>query len=785
VKKWALARSSVEVADVRSNRRELDARVVIVAATAWLSSVAMAAENNVPPSQPDTVETIIVSVTPLMGAGVPLNHVPSNVQTLRAAQIASDHSQTLTDAVDRHFASMTLADTEGNPFQKDLVSRGFTASPVLGTPQGLAIYQNGVRINEAFGDTTLWDFVPIFAISELEELPGSNPVFGPNALGGVLTLEMKDGFDFKGTTLEGAAGSFGRYLATAQSGVDLGDSALYIGAMALHDGGWRELSASDVVQTFADYALRGDGYSFGLSLTAAWNRLNGNGANPAQDDPRAAFAVPDLELDHLVFLQLRGSIDLNHVLSLHGTIYARQVDIEVQNGAASGFAPCGQTVCDDSGPVTLLNGDPIAPSVPYQGIVPTQTTKTLGVGGSLQLTVDAPLRGLPNVGNIGVSFDQGNTHFTSVTYLGSLVYLQPPGTVSYSDGQLVGGTAYNVRLDAVNRYYGVFLTDTLSLNSKMTVTLTGRFNAAQLDLSDMFTGALTGDHSYDRFNPSAGLTYQLSPDLNVYTSYSEANRIPTAAELSCANPAAPCTFPLGFVSDPDLKQVVARSFEVGARGRLSGADGLNLEWSADVFDTRNSNDIIFVSAGPLIGSGYFQNSGATQRLGSEVALEGTWGWFDFHANYGFVRATFESHLSILSEYNPGADANGNIYVQPGDRLPEVPLRTARVGAGVALRHALHLELDARIVSSQYLRGDEANLQAPLPGYTVVNALASWQATRQLSIYLRADNLFDHHYASFGLYGDPTGNGAFPQFTNPRFYVPGQPFGFWLGAAVRL
>jgi outer membrane receptor protein involved in Fe transport len=298
---------------------------------------------------------------------------------------------------------------------------------------------------------------------------------------------------------------------------------------------------------------------------------------------------------------------------------------------------------------------------------------------------------------------------------------------------------------------------------------------------------LTGNHSYERLNPSAGLTYQISPQVNIYASYSEANRIPTSAELSCANPTEPCTFPLAFVSDPNLQQVVARSVEAGARGRASGreTDGLNLDWSADVFDIRNSNDIVFVSSGPLIGSGYFRNAGATRRQGVEAALQGTWGRFEFHANYGFVRATFESHLSILSDNNPGADANGNIYVQPGDRLPGVPLHTARLGTGVSLGRGVHLEVNANMVSSQYLRGDAANLQAPLPGYTILDAIASWQAAPRLAFFLRGDNILDHRYSSFGLYGDPTGKGAFAQFTNPRFYVPGQPFGFLLGLQVSL
>jgi outer membrane receptor protein involved in Fe transport len=759
-------------------------RGLLLLAVLGTSRPTAALDAPVPEPQSDSLETIIVSVTPVMGTGIPLNRVPSNVQTLRAPQFDNDHTQNLTDELDRHLASVTLADTEGNPFQEDLVSRGFTASPVLGTPQGLALYQNGVRINEAFGDIVLWDFIPMFAIEELQELPGSNPVFGLNALGGAVTLKMKDGFDFQNTAAEVAGGSFGRYRATLQEGAALGDSAFYLGANVSHDDGWRQLSSSDVVQTFADAALRGDDYSLGASLTVDWNHLNGNGADPAQDDPTAAFAVPDLEIDHLVFLQSRGTKNLTDAFSLQGTAYARYVDVEIQNGAASGFTPCGDIVCNDGVPVTYLNGNPIPDIAIYDGIVPLSTTRTLGVGGSLQLSIDRPLGNLNNVANLGLSFDQALSHFSSITLLGTLVYLSPPGTATYSDGQQVGGSAYNVRLDALNRYDGLFFTDTLSLTPALSVTTAARLNRAQVHLTDLFGNSLNGDHTYARLNPSVGATYQVSSALNIYTSYSESNRVPTAAELSCSNPNQPCTFPLGFVSDPNLQQVVARTLELGARGHGSSGE-LKLDWFADVYDTRNSNDIIFVSAGPLIGSGYFQNSGDTQRLGGEAALQGTWSAFDFHANYGFVRATFQSYLTVYSASNPGADVNGDIFVQPGDRLPEVPMHTGKLGVGVNLPAGVHLGLDAVLVSNQYLRGDEANLQQPLPGYGVLNARASWQASHHLSLFFEGENILDHRYASFGLYSDPTGNGAFPQFTNPRFYTPGEPFSFWLGARVTL
>jgi outer membrane receptor protein involved in Fe transport len=733
------------------------------------------------PPPPDQIETIVVvGVTPLLGTNVPLDKVPSNVQTLRADTIERDHPLTLTDEVDRHLTSVTLADTEGNPFQEDLIERGFTASPVLGTPQGLAVYQNGVRINEPFGDTVLWDFVPIFAVKTLQELPGSNPVFGLNALGGAVTLEMKNGFDDPGTAAEIAGGSFGRVRAIAQTGVDFGDSAIYVGAMASHDGGWRQLSPSDVVQGFGDFTYRGEGFGFGASLTLADSNLNGNGADPEGDDPTAAFAVPDSQRNRLALFETHGSDDITSALSIRGSAYLRYDNLKIANGAASGFTPCGDTLCDDSGPIQTIGGAPIPQTLPYMGDVPVTTTQTLSLGGAVQATLDQPVGGFDNLANLGVSFDQGDTHFSEINWLANLIYLSPPGTTSIPDGVLIGGPDYNIRLNAVNRYYGAFFADTVSLTDRLSLTASGRFNFAEIRMSDRFGDALNGNHYYGRFNPSAGLTYQVDPVTNAYASYSEANRVPTPAELSCADPTQPCRFPLGFVSDPNLGQVVARTVELGVRGHTPPESELKFDWSADVYATRNQNDIIFVAAGPLVGSGYFQNAGTTQRLGAELAINGQWRDFDFHANYGFVRATFQSHLTVFSDSNPGADVNGDIFVHPGDRLPEIPLHTAKLGIGYNLPWRIHVGFDAVLVSGQYLRGDEANLQKPLPGYAVLNARATWQATDQLSFFFEGENILDNRYSSFGLYSDPTGNGAF-NFTNSRFYTPGQPFGFWLGA----
>lgn len=264
--------------------------------------------------------------------------------------------------LNREFSSLALSDTEGSPFQNDFSFRGFTASPVLGTPEGIAIYQNGVRVNEPFGDTVLWDFVPVFALDKLQLIPGSNPVFGLNALGGAVTLRMKNGFDDPGASVDLCGGSFGREKGVLEYGARSGDLAVYAGLLASHETDWRQFSPSTLVQSVTDVALKHQVYSLGMSLTVTGSTLNGNGASPADELAiirAAVFAIPDTEHNRLVFLQGRGEAAINDAISLQGAVYYRHSRQTTYNGQYSGFAACTLNtaiLCDDNGPIST---DPV------------------------------------------------------------------------------------------------------------------------------------------------------------------------------------------------------------------------------------------------------------------------------------------------------------------------------------------------------------------------------------------------------------------------------------------
>src|SRR5262249_31176985 len=159
----------------------------------------------------------VYATSPLIGSGTNVDKIPASVSTVSSGQIAETNSLNITDALQQWVPGIITNNVTGNEFQPDVQFRGFVASPVAGTPQGLAVYQNGVRVNEAFGDTVNWDLIPTAAIRSVTVV-ANNPAFGLNALGGALNVQMKDGFNYQGTQLDVMGGSFGRIQGSGQWG---------------------------------------------------------------------------------------------------------------------------------------------------------------------------------------------------------------------------------------------------------------------------------------------------------------------------------------------------------------------------------------------------------------------------------------------------------------------------------------------------------------------------------------------------------------------------------------
>jgi outer membrane receptor protein involved in Fe transport len=291
--------------------------------------------------------------------------------------------------------------------------------------------------------------------------------------------------------------------------------------------------------------------------------------------------------------------------------------------------------------------------------------------------------------------------------------------------------------------------------------------------------ALNGDHSFSRFNPAAGLAYDLSDNVNFYGGYSESSRAPTAMELTCADPEDPCRLPNAFLSDPPLEQVVAKTWEAGVRGAMSGVN-----WHFGLFQTINEDDILFISAGALTNEGYFDNVGETERQGIEVNLNGSLveNRLDWFLAYTRLKATFRDDITLPSPNNPFA-VNGEVSVSSGDRLPGLPENLLKTGLTYRFNSSFSIGADLQYSSSIVLRGDEANQDEEIDGYTVVDLRGEYRFSENLRFFAKVENVFDEEYETFGLYGEAD-EVLGDDYEDPQFRSPGSPRAAYIGVSYK-
>ena len=755
----------------------------------WASSACVAADDSSKAKELDAVE--VVADTPLMVSGMPVEKIPSPVQTVNSSQLDANQSFSLADYMRWKLGSVSVNDAQNNPFQPDVQFRGFTASPLLGLPQGMSVYVNGIRFNEPFGDTVNWDLIPESAIDQMSLHSGSNPVYGLNTLGGAIAIRTKTGFSAPGHTIEVAGGSWGRHWQELTSGWNNGSIGYFVDLKSFMEDGWRDFSPTDVKQGFGTFSWQDDRSRLNLTLSANNNAMLGNGAIPVQlyrQDYQAIFTHPDRTNTRLFLASLDGSSWITDHLELSGNVYFRQNRIKTFNGDDSDFDECTDPLnagflCElDDGAeevVESIQGQRIpAPDAEHLGTNNSSYTHQRSFGGSLQAAFEQDFGHMHNRLVGGGSFDEGIIHFGSDTEVATLT----PDRGTVGTGYLVNSS--RVRVNGHVRHHGLYFSDSLSVTDKLTVTAAGRYNLSFVRLDDRYGTDLNGFHKFERFNPSAGLTYAFLPELTAYGNYSESNRAPTPVELSCANPDDPCKLPNAFLSDPPLDQVVAKTWEGGFRGRFDRLAGAKVEWNAGVFQTENHDDIIFQSAGNLTNEGYFANVGVTRRRGIELGLNGDWERVRVGVNYTLLDATYRTPFVASSPNNPSADENGQIQVQKRDRLPGIPKHQLKVAADWEVIKGLTLGANMIFNSGQYFRGDEANLNAPLREYAVFNLHGEYRFNPHVALFTRIDNLFDKRYNTFGLYGqadDVLGD----NYTDPRFVGVGAPRAGWVGIKLSM
>jgi iron complex outermembrane recepter protein len=729
---------------------------------------------------------------------VELDKIPSNVVTIGASAFDGTKAPDLLQSLDRALPGVSLSSQTGNDFQLDLNYRGFTASPVIGTPQGLAVYQNGVRINEVFGDVVNWDFIPQSAINQLTLVP-SNPVYGLNASGGALAFEMKNGYTYHAVEGELSGGSYGRAVASVQAGGQTGNLSGYFTADAINDAGWRNNSPSSLRRVYTDLGARGDQTEFHVTFTGADNNFGAAAATPIQmlgQDWASTYTLPQTTQNQLAFLTASATWKPSDTWTYQALAYFRNFRQSHVDGNGTDVSN-DPTNCPDptlicfpnlNGTLSNLNTTrgqtvPNAGALGFPSVlgeIDRTWTNANSFGGTLQAATSERMLGHNNNLTVGLSMDRGLVQFSSTSELGTVNANQFPtvqGSGLFIDQP--SGDVAPVGLGANTLYAGLYATDTLDVTSRLSVTAGGRFNFAQINLTDELGNdpGLNGSHTYTHFNPMVGATYKLTPNLTLYGDFAEANRTPTPLELACSDPLRPCLIDSALVADPNLQQVITYTVEAGLRGQFNVAQGL-VNWTVGGFRALNTNDIIAVSS-PLPGHQFFQNAGNTLRQGIEANVTYKQDRWNIYANYTYVDATFQNALTLQSPFNPFADANGNIFVVPGDHLAGIPNFRFKLGAEYQVTKPWKVGADLNVVGSQWLIGDESNQNPKVPPYWVVNLHSSYKITDNIEVFGLVRNLFDQHYYVLGTFFDVT---SFPYLglTDPRTFVPGMPFAGYLG-----
>jgi len=737
----------------------------------------------------------IIGVSPLLGSGIDRDTVPAETNVLKRGDLTRGGTAPADPvrALNEQVGGVNLDSASGNPYQPSLMYHGFTASALQGTPQGLAVYVNGVRFNQAFGDTVNFDLLPDVAIDEMN-LEGSNPAFGLNALGGALSIRLKDGFTWHGGEIEASGGSFGTLGGSLQYGRQSNDTAVYVAASGLHQAGWRDAQSSDMQNFYGDIGWRGNTGEVHLNVLAAHSMLNGPGTSPVEllaADPAARFTAPDRIASKFVQVSLSGNLQISDAVSVQAVTYYNNFLQRADNGNPSNDVPCNDgsgLLCSEPGVFStslagatipaFLGANPLA----YSELA-NETTNTNGYGTSIQVTDTQDVFGFHNHMVAGISFDGARTEFTAASYVGGIdpgfrVFLGPGVTIDEP------GTNQPVGVAISDAYYGAFVADTFNVNDRLALTASGRFNVASIDLHDQNGGSLSGNHGYARFNPAAGVTYRVTPWLTAYAGYAEANRAPTPSELSCASPADSCSLANFFVGDPNLKQVISRTIEAGLRGGTALGDSGRLSYNLGFYRSELDNDIVFVNSVTL-NRAFFTNVGQTRRQGVDASIQYKAPHWSAYLAYSYTDATYQTGFVEAAGSNPAANADGNIVIRPGDRLPGVPVHQAKLGLTWHVTDQWTVGAVLLAQSGQYLFGDDANLTPQLPGFVTLNLSTSYQVAPNIQLFGLVENVTDTKYYTYGTFSPTTEVflAQAPNATNPRSYSPAAPIGGFGGVRI--
>jgi outer membrane cobalamin receptor len=668
------------------------------------------------------VGSVISTAGPSVGSGV-----PARVSVIGGDELASGRPRTLGDALASR-AGISSYDDVGSPYKTTLVMRGFTASPVVGLPQGISVFVDGIPVNEPDAGQINFELLPLAYVDRVEVLGGTASLLGPNSLGGAVNLITRTGTASAVTEAELSAGSYGRAGAVASTSGALREWRYFVGGAYDREGGWRQLTGARLANGFVRIGRGGE--QAGVSLAAFGARSY---AETAGSLPRSVYVSrPDSNLS-------AGDFEDLSQLHVAATGYVRvaggrgSLSMWLRRHRAERFNVNQQDDPDVRG---------------------FSRSRTLGVAADWQQ------RRPVGVGSLGVRAGTGG----SVNDVGIRIFGErvSPGLTTDVESPIKKADAYAM-VDYQRR--------------SISVSAGARYDLVRIPFANRIRPENDTVSTFARISPRVGVAAALRSGATIYASIGQSFRAPAVVELACADPTEPCPLPFALGDDPPLAPVVATTTEVGGRWAPRGAVMTAAAYRTDVRD-----DIFlfpYQDAAEPTGStidGYFANIERTRREGIEAAVQlVVRASHEVYASYEYSRATFQT--SGVEIFSIREASGGTNEITPGDRLPLVPEQTFSAGGTVALRSGLSVGLDVHYVGRRWLRGDESNDETPLPGYTATKLRLGYDA-HDWEVRVTVANLTDRAYATFGTFNINQGAGDVLE----RFLTPGEPR--TIGVSVR-
>jgi outer membrane receptor protein involved in Fe transport len=631
-------------------------------------------------------------------------------------------------------------------------------------------------------------------------MPGSNPLFGLNTLGGALSIQTKTGLNQSGGSVTATYGShLRRALEFEYGGSSTSGWHWFLAGNRFGENGWRADSHTDIRQAFGKFGKQDARNAVSLTVAFANNSLNGNALQEQrmlEKDYSSIYTRPDNTHNRSWFTNLEGRRIINSRLLVSGNFYYRDIQtrtlnadinedsldqavyqpspaeqVALANAGYSGFPTSGANAANTPFPFwrcignVLLNDEP---GEKCNGLINRSRLGQHNFGGSGQVTLSGSVSRIVNQFTAGGAYDYSTVDFLQSTQLG---YLNPDrsltGVEAFADGGLTGGSVdgepFDRRVDLSGHIptWSLYATDAFSVGA-WHFTASARYNRTTVHNRDGIQpgggpGSLDGEHVFQRLNPAAGVTFTPVEAVNLYFGYAEGSRAATSIELGCADPEQPCKLPNAMAGDPPLKQIVTRTWETGIRNGKRGP----VTWNLGYFRADNNNDILFVTS-TQSGFGHFKNFGKTKRQGMEVGLSGTpWKNVTVGGGYTFLDATYASAETLNGAGNSTNDSGfgleGVIEIEPGDRIPLTPRHMLKTFLDYQPIRRLSFDVSLIAVSSSFARGNENNLHEPdafyylgpgkSAGYGVVSAGLRLEIHRNVELKGQLNNIFDKRYAS--------------------------------------